>query len=130
MKGTHVLPISLYVKNFVALVVLMVLTIAVAQVDLGTFVNNMIAMGIAVTKAVLVILFFMGVKYNTKLVQIWVYAGFVWMFLLMITYGDYSTRHPVQGWTPSRETILGVKEFPAPVNEDFKVAPIPEGAAH
>ena len=138
MKGTHVLPVSTCVRNFVALIVLMVLTIVAAEVDFGghvfgmgtagaTLMNNMVAMAIAVSKAMLVILFFMGVKYNTRLVQVWVCAGFVWMLLLMITYGDYSTRHPVEGWTPSRETILGVKEFPAPINEDFKIPPESEG---
>lgn len=131
MKGTHVLPLSLYARNFAALVVLMVLTIAAAQFDVGdhlfsqgsaaaTFTNNAIAMGIAVAKATLVILFFMGVKYTTRLVQMWAIAGFVWALLLLITYGDYSTRTPVEGWTPSNEVILGVKKFPGPVNSDFK----------
>jgi len=129
MKGTHTLPISLYAKNFVALFVLMVATIVVAQIDLGTFTNNIIAMGIAVTKATLVILFFMGVKYTTRLVQIWAMAGFVWMLLMMITYGDYLTRQPVEGWTPSRETIIGVKQYPGPINSDF-IAPKGEVEGH
>lgn len=129
MKGTHILPISLYLKNFAALFVLMVLTIAVAQIDLGTMANNLIAMGIATTKAVLVIMFFMGVKYTSKLVQIWAIAGFVWMLLMMITYGDYLTRKPVEGWTPSRETIIGVKQYPGPINSDF-VAPEGEVGGH
>lgn len=131
MKGTHVLPLSVYARNFAALVVLMVLTVAAARFDVGdhiftegsaaaTFLNNAIAMGIAVTKATLVILFFMGVKYTTRLVQMWAIAGFAWALLLMITYGDYSTRKPVEGWAPSNEVILGVKQFPGPVNKDFK----------
>ena len=48
----------------------------------------------------------------------------IYRFALRLS-GNRSVAEDIAG-----ETILGVKEFPAPVNEDFKVAPIPEGAAH
>jgi cytochrome c oxidase subunit IV len=59
-------PVSLYVRTFVALLVLTVLTVAIAQVDFGSW-NIIIAMAVAVTKASLVVLFFMGLKWDKKI---------------------------------------------------------------
>jgi cytochrome c oxidase subunit 4 len=56
-------------------------------------VNNAVALGIACTKAALVILFFMHVKYENKLVGLAVVASVVWLaFLILITISDYLTR--------------------------------------
>src|SRR5260221_3136527 len=66
----------------------------------GTMINNIIAMAIAVTKASLVINFFMGVKYATKLTKLWAMAGFVGFSLMFLVFGDYSTRknEPTPPW--------------------------------
>lgn len=99
----HVQPIKMYLSVFVALVFLMVATIAVSRVEAlkeYTLVNNMIAMGIATTKAVLVILFFMGVKFSSNLTKIFVLLGFSWFFMLFFTMCDYMTRswEVLPGW--------------------------------
>ena len=61
--------------------------------EMGGFVNNLVALGIACTKAALVILFFMHVKYESKLVGLAVVASVIWLaFLILITVSDYLTR--------------------------------------
>ena len=68
------------------------LTVVAANIDLGLF-NPIIALGIACTKAVIVILFFMHVKYQSHLIKTTVGAGF-FMFLVLITMtlSDYISR--------------------------------------
>ena len=56
----HIAPVMMYVGIFLALMVLTIVTYAVTFVDLGEF-NLIVAMAIAITKASLVILFFMHV---------------------------------------------------------------------
>lgn len=88
----HIVPLSTYYKVFAALMVLLLITVAAAQIDLGAF-NVPIAVGIAVAKAVLIILFFMHVKYSSKLV--WVFSGAAFVFvgiMFALTMSDYFTR--------------------------------------
>lgn len=97
MSG-HVLPLRTYYAVFGALLVLTAVTTAVAYLDLGML-NGVVALGIAGTKAALVILYFMHVRYESRLVWIFSVAGFVWLvifFVLILT--DYAARHPVDGW--------------------------------
>ena len=93
MSG-HVAPKSMYYWVFAALIVGTALTVAVAFVDLGAM-NNVLMLGIACTKALLVILFFMHVKYSTRLTWAVVAGSIFWLgILLVLTMGDYLTR----GW--------------------------------
>jgi len=93
---SHVAPRRLYYGIFGVLIVLTAVTVAVAEVDLGPL-NAIVALVIAVTKAVLVILFFMHVWYGTRLTKIVVTAGVFWLgILIVLTMGDYLTR----GWLP------------------------------
>jgi len=90
----HVTPIGLYVAIFAGLMVLTVVTVAVAWMDLGNL-NILVALAVAVVKATLVVLFFMHLKYSTRLTWVVVGAGFFWLgILLAITLSDYLTR----GW--------------------------------
>ena len=90
----HVVPKSLSLTVFGALMVLTIITVAVAFVDLGNM-NVAVAMVVAVIKATLVVLFFMHVKYASKTTKLVVVAGLVWLgFLFFITLSDYLTR----GW--------------------------------
>jgi cytochrome c oxidase subunit IV len=95
----HITPISVYLKTYVILMVLMVATVLVAPVHLGPL-NNVVAMAIAVTKAALVVLFFMQVKYGTRLTWLWAALGFIWFLLLFGILSDYVSRGwvPVDGW--------------------------------
>ncbi len=88
----HVLPVRTYLLVFVALTVMTVVTWWVAFIDFGAL-NDVIALGIACFKAVLVILWFMHVKFSTRLTWAFVAAGFFWLaILLALTAGDYASR--------------------------------------
>ena len=90
----HVVPLKIYFAIFAALMVLTASTVWVAFLDLGTL-NIFVALGIAVTKATLVILFFMHVKYSSKLTWLVVASGFVFLaILLAFTMSDIVSR----GW--------------------------------
>jgi cytochrome c oxidase subunit 4 len=77
---------------FALLIVLALATTAIAFVDLGIF-NPIVAMFIAVTKATLVVLFFMHVRYQGRLTFVFAIAGFCWLaILLVLIAADYLTR--------------------------------------
>ena len=81
---------------FVALLCLTGITTAVAFVDLGIF-NPVVALAIACTKAVLVVLFFMELRHSSRIVKVTVGAGLFWFALLIaLTLSDYLTR-----WWPT-----------------------------
>lgn len=88
----HIVPKSIYYLIFLALMVGTAITWWVATIDLGMM-NNVIMMAIAVTKATLVVMFFMHVKYSSKLTWV-VVAGSVFFLLILIvlTLNDYLTR--------------------------------------
>ena len=95
MSTDHILPKRTYFTIFAILIVCTYLTWQVAYFDLGRL-NTVAALGIAVFKAVIVVLFFMHVRYATRLTWIVVLAGVFWlMILLAVTMSDYLTR----GWS-------------------------------
>jgi cytochrome c oxidase subunit 4 len=88
----HVLPLRIYWGVFLALVAGTLLTVYAAVHDLGAW-NTPIALFIAGTKAMLVILFFMHVKYSSKLTWMFVAGGFIWFVIqVVITMTDYVSR--------------------------------------
>jgi cytochrome c oxidase subunit 4 len=83
---------SLYAVILGALVVGTVLTWSIARINLGIW-NPVVALTIAVIKAVLVILFFMHVRYSSKLTKVTVAAGFFWLLILIsLSLSDYISR--------------------------------------
>jgi cytochrome c oxidase subunit 4 len=83
---------GLYLVILLALVVGTCLTWGIAFINLGIW-NPVVALTIAVIKAVLVILFFMHVFYSGKLTRITVVAGFFWlMIMITMSLSDYLTR--------------------------------------
>lgn len=98
-----------YVAVFVALMVLLVLTVVVAFVHLGPL-NLAVALTIAIVKAVLVIIFFMHLKVSSRLTKIFVVATFLWLGIMFVyTFGDYISRPwlPMsRGWSPQEQGIL------------------------
>jgi cytochrome c oxidase subunit IV len=88
----HIVPKRVYFAVFAALIVLTWVTAYVSTIDLGRL-NIFVALSIAIFKASLVILFFMHVKYGTKLTKMIVLAGLYWLILLLsITMADIWTR--------------------------------------
>lgn len=81
-----------YFLVFGALMVLTVLTVIVANLNLG-WANDVVALTIAVIKALLVLWFFMHLRYSTRLMVITALAGFFWLAILIaLTLNDYLTR--------------------------------------
>lgn len=115
----HVLPQRMIFMVAGGLFALMALTIGAAIYMPEPFKSNetfwmqVLALAIAVVKACLVIYYYMGVKFGTRLIKIFAIGGFVWFLLLFIMMVDYTTRpmEPVPGWesTPSsalpRDTV-------------------------
>lgn len=94
----HIVPLSTYYKIFGALMVLLLITVLAAEIDMGSFgvpwLNIIIAMAIAVTKAVLIVLYFMHVKFSSRLIKICsVIAYFFVLIMFTLTYADYFTRN-------------------------------------
>jgi cytochrome c oxidase subunit IV len=91
--SSHVVPVKTYVAVFAALMVFTVLTVYAATHDFGAF-NTPVALAIAFTKATLVVLYFMHVKYSDGLTKLWVFAGIAFLAILfLLTGSDYITRH-------------------------------------
>ena len=93
MSG-HVAPKSMYYAIFAALMVLTGITVGVSFINLGPF-NFPVAISIAIVKATLVILFFMHVKYSSRLTKLIIATGFFFLTVLFVlTMSDYVSR----GW--------------------------------
>ena len=89
---SHILPKKVYYTIFGILMLCTGLTVWIAFIDLGPL-NTIAALAIAVFKATLVILFFMHVKYSTRLTWAVVVGSFFWLgIMLVITMSDYLTR--------------------------------------
>jgi len=81
-----------YVVVWAALLALLFLTFGLAETDLGPF-NNLVALSIAAAKMMLVVLFFMHVRYEKPITWIFVAAGLIWLLIMFdLTLADYRTR--------------------------------------
>ncbi|MCU0256916.1 MAG: cytochrome C oxidase subunit IV family protein [Vicinamibacterales bacterium] len=88
----HIASVGLYITIFAALMVLTLLTVGVTYVDLGQF-NLFVALGIAIFKASLVILYFMHVRWSPKLVHVTILTSLLFVGILAaFTFADYLTR--------------------------------------
>ena len=90
--SAHILPKRVYYTIFAILMFCTYLTVQIAFFDLGAL-NTIAALGIACFKATIVILFFMHVKYSTRLTWAVVLGSVFWLgILLALTLSDYLTR--------------------------------------
>src|SRR6058998_228747 len=92
----HIMEKKIYYAVFGALMVLLAATVLIAYIHLGKL-NFIAAVSIAVVKAVLIILYFMHVRYSSRLLWVFVGAGFFWLGILFaLSLADFFTR----GWLP------------------------------
>lgn len=88
----HIVSPIQYTMVFAALLIGTALTVVAAYLNMGVL-NPVIALGIACTKAVIVILFFMHVKYQSNLIKMTVASGFfTFLVLIVMTLSDYISR--------------------------------------
>ena len=97
----HIVPRSLYFSIFAILMALTAITVWVAFYDLGPL-SAVVAVGIACVKATLVVLYFMHVRFSSRLIALTVASGPFWLGILFaLTMNDYLTRtwsRIVMGW--------------------------------
>ena len=92
----HKVSPKVYFVIFTTLVVLTVVTWSVAKLDLGKL-NAVVALTIAVIKATLVVLYFMHLRWSSRLTWVFAGAGFFWLAIMVaLTLSDYETR----AWLP------------------------------
>lgn len=94
----HHPPASLYWIIFAVLMGLLLLTVGAYFFDVNPVFNIIFAMIIAITKAALVVLYFMNVRGSTKLTWLWAGLGFVWLLIMAGVFLDYQSRPGVPGW--------------------------------
>lgn len=86
--------VAVLLANFVALMLLLGATVAVAEINLGKG-NFIAATAIAATKATLILLFFMNLAYSKSLTRLVACAAFFWLLILFgLSFSDYFSR----GW--------------------------------
>ena len=96
MDSHHVAPLKLYFSIFGILMVGTALTVLVAFYDLGPL-NNIVMLTIACVKALFVVLYFMHVRWSSRLTMVIVASGFFWLLIMFsFTMTDYLSR----GWVP------------------------------
>jgi len=87
-----IIPKKTYLLVWASLLVLLAITVGVSYIHLG-WLNPAVAVTIAAIKAVIIILFFMHVRYSPKVLWVFVGAGFFWLGILFaLALGDYMTR--------------------------------------
>jgi cytochrome c oxidase subunit 4 len=88
----HATPKRTYFVIWAALLALTYATVAVSRIDWGRL-NTIVALTIAVCKALLVVLYFMHIRYSTRLTKLVVVGGFMWLALMIgMTMADEVTR--------------------------------------
>lgn len=90
----HTVSVPTNLAVFAALMVLLLATIGAAYIDLGVL-NVFVALAIAICKTVLIMLYFMHVRFSNRLVTVFAGAAFLWLgILIALCMSDYLTR----GW--------------------------------
>ena len=104
----HIVGLKTYAFVFAGLMVLLWLTVLAYTFDISKMTgwgsaNIVVALVIAVMKMLLIVLFFMHVKYSSKLVKVFVVAGYLFVAILFtMTFTDYMTRHWLSWWVPGQ----------------------------
>jgi len=93
----HIVSVRVYITIFLVLMVGTSLTVAAAFYDFPWRLNTIVALTIATLKATFVVLYFMHVRYSSRLVWVIVASALFWVAILFaLTLSDYFTR----GWIP------------------------------
>ena len=93
----HIVSVRVYITIFLILMVGTILTVFAAKADFPAPLNAVVAMTIAVFKATAVVLYFMHVRYSSRLIWLVVGSALFWLVILFaLTFSDYATR----SWFP------------------------------
>jgi cytochrome c oxidase subunit 4 len=106
----HIVSPRIYVFVFLGLLGFTFTTYGVSMLDLGPF-NALVAITIAMIKSMLVLLFFMHVKYSPKMTKVTLFAGFCFLLILLaLSMTDYISRP----WTGPESGARGVQPAQQP----------------
>lgn len=95
--SAHIVSVRVYLTIFLILLGGTFLTVVAAKADFPSPLNAIVAMTIAVFKATAVVLYFMHVRYSSRLIWLIVGSALFWLVILFaLTFSDYSTR----SWLP------------------------------
>jgi cytochrome c oxidase subunit IV len=93
MNSEPIISVRTYIIVWVSLLILTLTTTGVAFIDLGGEWNTLTAVAIAVVKTVLVVVYFMHLRYSSRLTWVFAGAGFFWLLILItLTLSDVLTR--------------------------------------
>ncbi len=93
MNSEPIMSVRTYIVVWVSLLILTLTTTGVAFIDLGGQWNTLTAVVIAIVKTVLVVVYFMHLRYSSRLTWVFAGAGFFWLIILIsLTLGDVLTR--------------------------------------
>ncbi len=97
----HIVPVKVYFAVFVGLLLLMAATVAFAYLNLGLL-NDVVAMAIAFSKMLLIVLYFMHLRYSSRITWVFAAIGFAFFIILVAhTMSDYFTRGGFSTIVPS-----------------------------
>lgn len=102
----HIVPVRVYITIFLVLLVGTALTVWAAFMNFPWRFNTIVALTIATVKATFVVLYFMHVRYSSRLIWVIMTAALFWMAILFaLTFSDYETRK----WDRGRVTGVAVE---------------------
>ena len=101
-----IIPLKYYIGTFITLAIMTVITVAISRIDLGVL-NTPVALGIACFKASLVLLFFMGLRWDKGISTVLVIGsiGIIIVFFLF-TFSDIAFRDT---FFKAESEIFGIK---------------------
>ena len=92
MSTPHIIAPKTYVLIWAILMLLLLATLGCAMLDLSPF-NIALALTIALAKMLLILLYFMHVKFSSRLTWLFAAAGFLWLLIMIgLTMTDYLAR--------------------------------------
>lgn len=120
-SGPHILPLRIYLGVAGALLALTAITVFVAQADFGSW-NLVVALLIAATKAILVALFFMHLKYDNRIYSV-IFVGAILFLGIFITFTMFDTLNR-GGINPL--TKMPIKQYAAIYESNGRPIPVSE----
>src|SRR5689334_10073029 len=120
----QVTPLKVYYLVWAALVVGTIVTVASSYIDFGGSLNILIAMVIATVKAMLVILFFMGLKYDGQENNVTFFSSFAFLSIFVgLTASDIFYRTPLE---PVKVDASELAQSAAPIDIKGLITPNPQ----
>lgn len=118
--GHHIVSYNTCLRVWGSLLILTVLTVAAAKVDLGVL-NFSLAMLIATVKAMVVVVFFMGLKYDSNENRAIFFSSFIFLFIFVfLTFSDLLFRPKIVSKFIQEPAVTATSPQPAAAAPEHK----------